>query len=219
MASEVDANFWDKASEKYSKAPITDLAGYERTLDATSKLLSPDDTVLELGCGTGGTAIRLAPNVRSCLGTDISAKMIDLADEKKHDKKDTATPPGLNFRVATVELLAAETERFSAVVAFNYLHLVRDMPGTLRDIHTVLAPGGIFISKTPCLRDMTAGVLMFALLPVMRALGKAPHVAIFSAAELERQIVDAGFEIAKTELHASGGKDTRPFIIARKKVE
>jgi len=217
MSSEVDATFWDRASEKYSKSPISDPAGYERTLDATTKLLGPDDAVVELGCGTGGTAIHLAPGVRSCLGTDISPKMIDIADGKKDDKSaDTATPLGLKFQVATAELLAADTERFNAVVAFNYLHLVRDIPGTLRSIHTVLAPGGLFISKTPCLRDMRGGLLMFALLPALRAFGQAPYVGIFTVADLERQIAEAGFEITTTEFHDSGGKKSRPFIVAKK---
>jgi hypothetical protein len=53
--------------------------------------------------------------------------------------------------------------------------------------------------------------------PVMQVFGKAPHVAFFSAEELEREISAAGFEIVERARHASRGKDTRPFLVARKR--
>jgi hypothetical protein len=52
--------------------------------------------------------------------------------------------------------------------------------------------------------------------PVMQLVGKAPYVAIFSAADLEREIVAAGFAIVERARHASRGKDARPFLVARK---
>ena len=96
-----------------------------------------------------------------------------------------------------------------AVLAFNYLHLVRDLPGTLRRIHALLADGGLFISKTPCLGDMNP-LIRLALLPAMRAIGKAPYAGAFSASALERQPAAAGFEILATKstptAAATGGR-------------
>ena len=65
-----DARFWDRS------APIRGFrclgsAGYERTLRRTGELLAKSDHVLELGCGTGSTALRLAAGVASYLGTDF----------------------------------------------------------------------------------------------------------------------------------------------------
>jgi len=71
-----------------------------------------------------------------------------------------------------------------------------------------------FISKTPCLKEMTP--LVRIAIPVMQLFGKAPYVSVLDAAELEREIVDAGFEIIARERHASRGKDSRPFLVARK---
>ncbi|WZB64451.1 methyltransferase domain-containing protein [Achromobacter xylosoxidans] len=107
-----------------------------------------------------------------------------------------------------VEDPALRAGQYDAVLAFNYLHLVRDLSGTLRRIHALLADGGLFISKTGCLGDMNP-LIRLALLPAMRAIGKAPYTGAFSASALERQVAAAGFEILATELHADGGSDRR----------
>ena len=77
-----DARFWDGAARKYSNARIRDLVGYERTLERTRRILGNADTVLEVGCGTGTTALRLAPSVSHITGSDVSSEMIAIAREK-----------------------------------------------------------------------------------------------------------------------------------------
>jgi len=204
MSTASDARFWDRTSRTYARGAIADQAAYERTLDRTRALLGPEDRVLELGCGTGTTALRLAGDVHSYLATDISAAMIAIA-EQKHA---AAPVPVLAFRTATAEALTPGP--FDAVLGFNYLHLVRDLPGTLRRIHALLEAEGLFISKTPCVGDMNP-------LPAMRAIGRAPYAGVFRAAELSRLIHAAGFDILAVESHATRGDDARPYIVARKR--
>ncbi|NIX77929.1 class I SAM-dependent methyltransferase [Microvirga terricola] len=210
-----DARFWDRVSRKYALSAIADQAGYERTVDRTRALLRSGDRVLELGCGTGTTALRLAGDVQDYLATDLSAGMIAIANEKH-----AAGPiPSLAFRTATAETLTLEAARFNVVLGFNYLHLVRDLSGMLRGIHALLAPEGLFISKTPCLGDMNPFLrlaLRFAL-PAMSAIGKAPYAGIFRAGDLSQQISTAGFDILAIEGHATKGRDARPYIVARKR--
>ncbi|MFN3854731.1 MAG: class I SAM-dependent methyltransferase [Phreatobacter sp.] len=121
----------------------------------------------------------------------------------------------LVFRTATAEDLLLEEARFDAVLGFNYLHLVRDLPSTLASIHALLKPGGLFVSKTPCLGDMNP-LIRLVLLPAMRAIGKAPHVDPLGADALQSRIAQAGFDILAREGHASRGRDARPFILARR---
>jgi ubiquinone/menaquinone biosynthesis C-methylase UbiE len=210
MTTQTDAKFWDRAARKYAASKIADIGGYERSLERMRDLLETHFTVLELGCGTGSTALRLAGGVQGYLGTDISPAMIEIANEKLA----AASIPSLTFRQATAEAMAAEETRYDAVLGLNYLHLVRDLPGVLRSIHSLLAPGGLFISKTACLADMN--VLIRLAIPLMQMIGKAPHVSVFPATGLEQDIRDAGFDILAVERHATKGKDWRPFILAQK---
>lgn len=212
MGTASDARFWDRRSRQYARDAIADQGGYERTLDRTRALLKQDDQVLELGCGTGSTALRLAGDVRSYLATDLSAGMIAIAREKLS----ASAVPALSFQIATAEASIFEAGRYDAILGFNYLHMVRDVPATLRRIHTLLAPGGLFISKTPCLGDMNP-LLSLVLLPGMRAIGMAPYVSVFRQTELCTLVSSAGFDILATENHATSGDDRRPWIVARKR--
>lgn len=212
MSTASDARFWDRTSRRYAKGAIADPAGYKRTLDRTRALLLPDDRVLELGCGTGTTAFRLAGDVRDYLATDFSAAMIAIASERYG----VNLVPNLAFRIATAEALAAERVQYDAVLGFNYLHLVRDLSGTLGNIHALLASRGLFVSKTPCVGEMNP-LIRLALLPAMRALGKAPYAGTFRLIELSQEMTAAGFEILQIENHATKGNDNRPYIVARKR--
>lgn len=210
MTTAKDARFWDRTSEKYARSPIRDQAGYERSLGRTRDYLAAGDHVLELGCGTGTTAFHLAGAVGSYLATDISPEMIRIARKKQ----DEAPVSGLRFEIATAESIPG-TDSFTAIIGFNYLHLLRDLPGALRRIHDLLEPGGIFLSKTPCVGDMN--LLIRLAVPVMRAIGKAPFVGIFNADDLTRGIEQAGFDVIAVEAHATKGKDIRPFVAARRR--
>lgn len=205
------AAFWDRIARKYAADPIADLAGYEATLQRVQALLSPDHEVLEIGCGTGTTALRLAPFTRCMLATDVSPAMIAIAREKL-----AARPlPQLHFAVADADAPVPGQADCDAVLAFNVLHLVSDLEAAIGAAVQTLRPGGLFISKTPCIAEMNPLVPWLAL-PLMRAIGKAPHVACFHARALQDAIARQGLDILSVERHGTRGKDMRVFIVARK---
>lgn len=208
-----DVQFWDKAARKYAASPIADEAGFERTLARTRALIPPGAQVLELGCGTGTAALRLADAAESYLATDISARMVAISQEKLAKVHQNGLNGQLSFRQAASGTLSSENVRYDAVLGFNYLHLAGDLPTVLGHIRSLLAPGGLFISKTPCVGDMNP--LIRLAIPLMRLVGKAPTVTTFSAASLEGAICAAGFEILETGRHGSRKNDIRPFIVAR----
>ena len=205
-----DAQFWDRAARKYAAGPISDMAGYERTLERTRHYLKGNEAAFEFGCGTGTTALKLAPSVGHIVATDLSGEMIAIAREKaKAEGLGNAT-----FEVARPEAAPWPDASFDVAFGFNVLHLVEAREAALRGVHRLLRPGGLFISKTPCLKEMNS--LLRVALPLMQLVGKAPYVAFLSAEDLERDISAAGFEIIERARHASRGKDARPFVVARK---
>ncbi len=205
-----DARFWNGIARKYARDAIADMAGYERTVARVRECLSATDTVLELGCGTGTTALRLAPGVARYIGTDLSREMIAIALEKA-----AAEPCGsVEFGVAGSDLPSWPAGPFDAVLAFNLLHLVPDRAQYLRQVHDVLKPGGLFISKTTCLDEMSR-LIRYAV-PVARFFGKAPTVAFFDGPQLVADIAAAGFAITEQARHGSTRKDARIFVVAQR---
>ncbi|SLN54546.1 class I SAM-dependent methyltransferase [Pseudooctadecabacter jejudonensis] len=204
-----DAAFWDKIAPKYAQDPIKDMAAYEYTLGRTKSYLTTDDHVLEIGCGTGSTALTIAPHVRNITGTDVSPGMIAIANEK------AAQTPNASFHAARAETVARGHGPVDAILGFNLFHLVPKAEDIFADIHRALPKGGYFISKTPCLADPSIGVkrhLFRAMIPPMQWIGKAPTVRFFTQVELEQAIQFAGFEVVE----AGNFPAISRYIVARK---
>lgn len=202
--------FWNATAQKYAAWTISDMGGYEATLRRTSELLFPDARVLELGCGTGTTALRLATHVATLDASDFSPAMIAIAREKL----DAAGTPNLRFSVATSGPLPVESGSRDAVLAFNLLHLLDQRQAMLADILRVLKPGGLFISKTPCIAELN--ILIRLAIPFAQMIRKAPYIESFTAGALAAEIEAAGFHVIEQGRHGTGKSDPRIFLVARK---
>ncbi|MEH0073902.1 class I SAM-dependent methyltransferase [Pannonibacter sp. Pt2] len=205
-----DARFWDRAAEKYARSPIKDVGSYEYTLERTRSFLPPHANVLEAGCGTGTTALRLAGSVADILGTDISGAMIAIARRKLLEPD---APANVTFEIASLDDESLPEGPFDAVLAFNILHLPRNLDAALSALGRRVRPGGLFISKTVCLSDSPYRLLR-PVLGLMKLAGKAPHVLFLSRQFLEDRVRGHGFEIVET-----GDFPASPpchFIVARR---
>ncbi len=139
--------FWDRIAPKYAQKRINDPAAYEAKLSRVRQLLHAKGHVLEIGCGTGSTALQLAPGVAHITATDVSCGMIDIARSKLGpDHTNNVT-----FRQADAADLV-EGHPFDAICAFSLLHLIEDVPTLLDRIRAQLKPVGLLISKTEFLR-------------------------------------------------------------------
>lgn len=208
-AETAKARFWDRAARRYAARPVADMGAYETTLERSRAWLKPGDQVLEIGCGTGTTALQLAPHAGCITGSDISPEMIAIAEEKR-----AAEGVGnVDFIAAPLSDARLADQAFDVVLAFNVLHLLDDLPAALNRISSLLRPGGLMISKSPCLAEMSVALRL--VIPAMRLVGKAPPVSFFGKATLRRAVEDAGFAIEESGLHADGGHSL--FIVARKR--
>lgn len=186
---------------------MDDPGAYADKIALAASLLKPGDRVLVIGCGTGTTALRLAPNVAQYIATDGSRAMIRIAGTKLGP----STPATVMFHHAD----AAEQvtgSPFDAICAFSLLHLVEDLPGVLAATNAQLKPGGLFLSKTVCVKE--AGMPIQLLIPALTTLRIAPRVTPLSQRELVRLLENAGFEVERT-MHL-GKKRVSPIIVAFK---
>jgi ubiquinone/menaquinone biosynthesis C-methylase UbiE len=99
--------------------------------------LSPDDAVLELGCGTGLNTEWLAVQARTVTATDVSDAM--LAQARAH-LDDAVTLQRLDI----TDPWSFEADRFDAVVATLVLEHVEDLGAIFREARRVLRNGGTF---------------------------------------------------------------------------
>lgn len=206
------ARFWNRIARKYAADPIADMAGYETTLQRTRGLLSTEHDVLEIGCGTGTTALHLAASTRCFQATDISAEMIAIAKEKLASQPN----PKLSFALADADAPMSGSATYDRVLAFNILHLVSDLDKTLAMAAQALRPGGLFISKTACIAEMNP-LIRYVALPLMRLIGKAPLVVhCLNEAQLRAALTRQGLQIVSVERHGTRKKDFRVFIVASK---
>lgn len=203
------AQFWDKLARKYAKSPIRNEEAYELTLERVRSYLGSEDEVLELGCGTGTTALKLRDAAKSIVATDFAPTMIEIAEEKRVAE----TAENVRFEVTSVGDLAAMEEQFDRVMGFNLFHLVDEPEEAFRAIHGLLKEDGLFISKTVCLGD---GPWIFrVLLWGMKLIGYAPKpVHVWRVAQLDKMIEAAGFQIIETGVYPA--RPPSRFVVAKK---
>ncbi len=206
------AKFWDKIAERYAQSPVRFAESYQQTMARTRSYLTATDRVLEIGAGTGSTALELAPLVAHLTATDFAPQMVKIGAEKARTQGVT----NIDFVVADA-LVPDLTGPFDVVLAHNVLHLVDDLPALLARLHDLLTPGGLLISKTLCTPQRRGPLIYYALrllLPIAQALGKAPALNFMSVKQLETALTDQGFEIIEST--TTPAKELRRYIVARR---
>jgi len=205
-----DAAFWNALAEKYSKQPVADPAAFERKIAITQSLMTATDVVLDIGCGTGSLALRLAPSGAHIHGLDVSSEMVRIA----RAKASAAAAGNVTFHVGAFDesFTAFPDASLHGICAYSLLHLVADVPAVLAHVYRLLAPGGFFVSSNVCLGESRLPYAL--LLRILRALGKAPRVNILRKAALEDSVKRAGFvDVSWPDV---GAKPVVGFMVAAK---
>lgn len=201
------ARFWDKVADGYSRRPVADEAAYRKKLEITRRYFRPDMEVLEIGCGTGSTAIAHAPWVKHIRAIDISSKMIEIAQSKADDEGVT----NVTFERSAIDEIKVPDQSVDVVLALSILHLLENEKDVIAKVHETLKPGGVFVASTACLGDSHNWFRYIA--PIGRVLGLIPRVRFFTVQALRNRMNHAGFEI---DHEWQPGKGKSVFMVMKK---
>jgi 2-polyprenyl-3-methyl-5-hydroxy-6-metoxy-1,4-benzoquinol methylase len=100
--------------------------------------------VLDIGCGDAGVLIAFAEQGSVCAGIELDEKSRERGLLRAEEHGVT-----IDFRSGVAEALPWADGSFDLVILDNVLEHVQDRPGTLREIHRVLRPGGLLYMVTP----------------------------------------------------------------------
>ena len=129
------------AAADYFDAP--QLAFWDRTGRGTVKRLhlTPGAHVLDVGCGTGASAIPAAQAVSTTgrvVGIDLSEELLSLARKKASEHGFEHT----EFRKLDMNASGYADDEFDAVVSVFSIFFVPDMEGLVAELWRMVKPGG-----------------------------------------------------------------------------
>jgi 2-polyprenyl-3-methyl-5-hydroxy-6-metoxy-1,4-benzoquinol methylase len=221
MDDPVQARAYAEADFSATDAALVEhfLGRFGATLTATPYPAGADPAIVDLGCGPGNIAFRLAAAcpAATVLGLDGAAAMLEIAAARL-----AATPAladRLVFGHARLPLSAAEARAlrppggFEAVVSNSLLHHLHDPAVFWRAVALLAAPGAaVFVQDLRRPADAATAEALVA-----REMAGAPEVlrrdfraslhAAFTPAEVEAQITAAG--LAGLAVEALGDRHLR----------
>ncbi len=182
--------------------------------------------VLDACCGTGFLSFHLLAQVtpRELVLVDISAD--ELADAQRLLR--VSSEQSVQFVCADLAEAGVATQPFDVVIGNSFLHHFSDVPAALSTIHSLVRPGGWFVSlhePTPAAVPLESGqlrhLIAYTLSPRrymnrLRHRGPGPvregtaDVWMFDPDEVARLLVEAGF----TDVVISRRYVVRPFLVA-----
>ena len=201
--------FWDLIASKYAASPISDRSAYETKIARLKTYLSPEMSVLDIGCGTGTQCGDIADSVDQVTGIDISGKLLAIAEKRMAERN----LDNVRFIRTTVFDERLEPGSYDVVTAFFVLHFFDDIDAAFKRVHALLRPGGLFISETACLGNK--GRFTGSVLQLAGRLGLLPSINLLTTQQLEQSLSNANFQIIeKTKF--SNKPDAEFTLIAKK---
>lgn len=202
--------FWDAEAERYARKPVQNVESFERKIAITRSRMSAGSVVLDVGCGTGSLALRLAPDAGHVHGLDVSREMIRIA----RGKAEAQGVRNVTFHIGPFDrtFTVFELGTLDGICAYSIFHLLPDRVEALARVFELLKPGGFFVASTVCLKE--SWIPMRPLLWAMHRVGRAPKVAVFSKRSFAEDVRRTGFvDIAEPDV---GANVLVSFLVATK---
>jgi len=133
-----DGRIWgrDKRFNPYKFVSSSSIKSY--FTEKIAQYISPDQKVLDVGCGNGVFLPILSPKCRRLVGVDISSDMLNDASDTIAKLKCN----NISLVHSSVEDMPFETCEFDLIVIVDVLHHLPEPKVALSEIKRVLKPGG-----------------------------------------------------------------------------
>ncbi len=187
----VQAQLWGRHPKDWSAIQEpTGKAGYDYAL--TSLNLTGNETLLDIGCGTGIFLSLAAPKVRWIVGFDAT---VELAEEARRRL------PAYPILVGDMEDLPLPDEAYDIVTGFNSFQYAATISNALAEARRVLKPGGrlvamIWGNKEDCQAAISLGAIGSLLPPPPP--GTPGPFALSEQHLLERTLEKSGFTVLQS---------------------
>ncbi len=206
---------------EYQKRKAAGYAGWEVSEEVAKNLadleagfsqahMPKGGELLEIGCGAGDLALRLAERGFRTHGVDISPTAVQWAREKARERGLAA-----EFLVGEVTDLPYVDARFDVVVDGYCLHCIigEDRAKTLSEARRVLKPGGLFHVRTMC-GDPICAALRHGFDPATRYVVSNGFALRYLGRpeEIVAEIEAAGFDAGHSTLAPSAGGDDQHML-------
>jgi len=118
--------------------------GEKTTKNFVSKIrLSPGMRVLDIGCGTGGSAFYMAKNFGvEVLGVDLSQNMLDIANDHKIKLFNEKVQHNVSFRLLNATLAQFPEDYFDVIYSRDAIMHISEKKALYSKVFTWLKPGG-----------------------------------------------------------------------------
>ena len=177
--------FWDRVAGVYDVfVHVINRKTHKELKMIVSRLIGPEDAVLECACGTGLLTAVIAPRCKHLTATDYSAKMLKKAE------KNCSAFHNITYEKADITALTFPDASFDKVVAGNVIHLLDNSLSALRELNRVCKDGGMLIIPTYMNKDTKGKTNGFA-----STIGKAgaDFKRQFTAESYKQFFLDAGY--------------------------
>ncbi|MFO7669022.1 MAG: methyltransferase domain-containing protein [Bacteroidales bacterium] len=205
-----ERRFWDRFASYYdSFINKVFRKSYASILENIEPDLNLNHEVLEIGTGTGIIPFSICSKVSSIVATDISPKMVQIANQKLIKSKIR----NIDFQIQDSYNLALPDKSFDMVIASNLFHLLYEPGKPLNEVIRVMREDGIFIAPTLCAGENTKSKIIAS---IIGKLSGFKVVNKWSINEFKNMLINNGFIITRTVI--INDKIPLAYIVMKKNI-